>query len=64
MRTDEGDGEWEVELVSAVAEALASEEEERGRGRVIVFHLVAVVHDLDHGSIPYCLYGPIYLIAP
>ena len=32
IRTDEEDGEWEVELVSAVAEALAGEEESEDAG--------------------------------
>ena len=36
MRTDEEDGEWEVELVSAVAEALAGEEESEDAGELLV----------------------------
>ena len=34
MWADEGDGEWEFELVSAVAEALAGEEESEDAGEL------------------------------
>jgi hypothetical protein len=37
IRADEEDGEWEVELVSAVAEALAGEEESEDAGELYVF---------------------------
>ena len=36
FRTDEEDGEWEVELVSAVVEALAGEEESKDAGELYV----------------------------
>ena len=36
IRADEEDGEWEVELVSAVVEALAGEEEREDAGELYV----------------------------
>jgi hypothetical protein len=36
IRADEEDGEWEVELVSAVAEALAGEDESEDAGELYV----------------------------
>jgi len=36
IRADEEDGEWEVELVSAVVEALAGEEESEDAGEVYI----------------------------
>jgi hypothetical protein len=37
IREGEEDGEWEVELVSAVAEALAGEEESEDAGELSIF---------------------------
>ena len=39
IRADEEDGEWEVELVSAVAEALAGEDESEDAGELYLFVL-------------------------
>ena len=36
IRAEEEDGEWEVELVSAVVEALASEEESEDVGEIYI----------------------------
>jgi desumoylating isopeptidase 1 len=46
IREGEEDGEWEVELVSAVAEALAGEEESEDAGelRALIHHITNLTH--------------------
>lgn len=62
IRADEEDGEWEVELVSAVAEALAGEEESEDAGE---FFLYKSARD-DDGTLtePTTLSGSLAASAP